>query len=186
MSALQEHRATLLEELAAVLSRIDEASFTHVADVLGQAPRVFVLGVRHEGLAARGFAMRLMQLGHIAHWGWDDTTPAVAAGDVVLLVLGSGSIGHLNHVFERARAAGAHTLVVTAVPKADIPRRADAVLAVPATVYQGAGDLVPSIQPMGTLFEQSCTALFDLLALELMDRRSLAAVDSEARHRNFE
>ena len=90
MSALREQGPTVLGELAATLERVDEAQFETVAEVLTKAERVFMLGVGREGLALRGFAMRLMHTGTTVHWGWDDTTPNVTADDVFLMVNGGG------------------------------------------------------------------------------------------------
>src|SRR5690606_3029711 len=99
MTALTQHAETVVAELRATLARVDDGEFEAVASVLADAPRVFVLGVGREGLAARGFAMRLMHTGTTVHWGWDDTTPNVTADDVVVIVNGSGAIGHLDYVF---------------------------------------------------------------------------------------
>jgi 6-phospho-3-hexuloisomerase len=186
MSALTDHAATVVDELRATLARVDDVQFTAVADVLAAADRVFVIGVGREGLAARGFAMRLMHTGTTVHWGWDDTTPNITSGDVLVMVNGSGSIGHLDYVFGQVRATGATTVVVTGVPDAATPRAADHVLVVPASVYRGTGDLVPSVQPMGSLFEQATGVVFDLLVLEVAARRGLTFADLAARHRNFE
>lgn len=186
MSALTDHARTVVAELAATLDRVDDAQFTAVAEVLAAAERVFVIGVGREGLAARGFAMRLMHTGVTVHWGWDDTTPNVTADDVLVMVNGSGEIGHLDYVFGQVRATGATTVVVTGVPGAATPRAADHVLAVPASVYKGTGDLVGSIQPMGSLFEQATGLVFDLLVLEVAARRGRTFADLAARHRNFE
>lgn len=186
MSALRRHDATVVDELRAVLSLVDEAAFDSVAQVLATAHRVFVIGVGREGLAARAFAMRLMHAGADVHWAWDDTTPNVTDSDVFLMVNGSGGIGHLDDVFGRVVVTGATTVVVTADPTRDTPRRADHVLVVPATVHGGRGNLVPSIQPMGTLFEQATGLVFDLLVLEVAALRGRSAEDLAARHRNFE
>ena len=186
MSALTDHGGTVVEELRRTLRRVDDEQFVAVAEVLAHAERVFVIGVGREGLAARGLAMRLMHTGATVHWGWDDTTPNVTADDVFVMVNGSGSIGHLDYVFGQVRPTGATTVVVTGVADAPTPRAADHVLAVPAAVYGGTGDLVPSIQPMGSLFEQATGLVFDLLVLEVAARKECALADLAARHRNFE
>jgi len=186
MSALIEHAATVLDELRQTLARIDEAQFDAVADLLSRAERVFVIGVGREGLAARGFAMRLMHTGATVHWAWDDTTPGITADDVLVMVNGSGSIGHLDYVFGRVREIGATTVVVTGVPDAATPRAADHVLTVPASVFHGTGDLVPSVQPMGSLFEQATGLVFDLLVLEVAARKGRTFPELAARHRNVE
>lgn len=177
---------TVAGEIADVLQRVDEKQIADVVATLTAAPRAFVLGVGREGLAARGFAMRLGHTGLETHWGWDDTTPAVENEDVFVLVNGSGEIGHLDYVFAQVKATGAKTIVVTGVPEAHTPQNADLILAVPASVYKGRGDLVPSIQPMGSLFEQSTLITLDLVVLMLAREKNLTFSDLAARHRNFE
>lgn len=186
MNSYKERGETVATEIGQVLTRLDPGQLDAVAGVISEANRVFLLGVGREGLAARGFAMRLVHLGFETHWAWDDTTPAVEKDDLFILVNGPGTIGHLDYVFEQVRETGATTVVVTGVPDADTPRAADVVLNIPASVYRGEGDLVPSIQPMGSLFEQCVQVTFDVLVLELVNRRRLDFGDLAARHRNFE
>ncbi|XBH21085.1 SIS domain-containing protein [Jonesiaceae bacterium BS-20] len=176
----------ILAELKSVFERISPNQVQQLIKVIGTAPRIFVLGVGREGLAARGFAMRLMHLGFEVHWGWDETTPNVTDQDLFIQVNGSGAIGHLDYVFAQVRATGATTVVVTGVPTAETPMQADVVVSVPATVYRGSGDLVESIQPMGSLFEQSLQLLFDTVILELARLTGVTNEQLAARHRNFE
>lgn len=175
-----------LAELAETFERMDSDGIERVTAVLAEAQRVFVIGVGREGLAAKAFAMRLMHTGLDVHWAWDDTTPSVGAGDVLLMVNGSGAIGHLDYVFGQVKPTGATTIVVTGVPDAETPRAADYLLHVPATVFHGRGDLVPSVQPMGSLFEQACLIAFDLMVVDIAARRTAGPAAMTARHRNFE
>ena len=63
---------------------------------------------------------------------------------------------------EQAKKAGATVAVVTGSPKQTCPQLADFTLFVPAAVFNGTDDrAVPSIQPMGNLFEQHLYMLFD-------------------------
>ncbi|GAA3874513.1 SIS domain-containing protein [Leifsonia kafniensis] len=186
MSGFHEQSATIAGELAATLARVNVDEVERTIEAILSSDTVFVIGVGREGLAARGFAMRLAHLGLTVHWGWDDTTPAVTARDAFVMVNGSGAIGHLDYVFDRVREVGATTIVVSAIAEARTPRRADVALIVPATVYRGDGDLVASIQPMGSLFEQSTQLVFDTLVLQLAERLGLALADLAPRHRNFE
>ena len=178
--------ATIAAELAATVARVDSDEVDRTIEALLAASTVFVIGVGREGMAARGFAMRLAHLGLTVHWAWDDTTPAVTADDLLVMVNGPGTIGHLDYVFDRVREVGATTLVVSAIAGARTPALADVALIVPATVYRGEGDLVPSIQPMGSLFEQATQLVFDTLVLQLAERLGLAFADLAPRHRNFE
>jgi 6-phospho-3-hexuloisomerase len=178
--------ATIATELATTVARVHTDEVVRTIEALLAADSVFVIGVGREGLAARGFAMRLAHLGFRVHWAWDDTTPAISADDVLVMVNGPGTIGHLDYVFDRVREAGARTVVVSAIRGARTPTLADVALIVPATVYRGEGDLVPSIQPMGSLFEQATQLIFDALVLQIADRLGLAFADLVPRHRNFE
>lgn len=45
-------------------------------------------------MATRAFAMRLMHMGKEIHWIWDDTTPSIGEGDLLIATLGDGRIGH--------------------------------------------------------------------------------------------
>lgn len=186
MTAFHERADAIVAELAQTLSRVDADEVDRVVEAILEADTVFVLGVGREGLAARGFAMRLAHLGLRVHWGWDDTAPAVSAADVFVMVNGSGNIGHLDYVFDQVQAAGAMTVVLSAISAARTPQRADVAFIVPAAVYRGEADLVASIQPMGSLFEQATQLVCDILVLQLADRLDLSFADLVARHRNFE
>jgi len=144
------------------------------------------MGVGREGLSTRAFAMRLMHLGKETHWVWDDTTPAVGKDDLFIFTSGDGEIGHIHYVVEKAKAAGATIAVVTGTPDRKTPALADVVLWVPACVYRGKDNVVPSIQLMGNLFEQSLLILFDMMIMLLTDELKVPKAEMVARHRNVE
>jgi 6-phospho-3-hexuloisomerase len=94
-------------------------------------------------------------------------------------------------VFDRAQAAGAEIAVVTGDPAGVTPRKAQTmkggtVLFLPAAVYKGKAEVVPSTQPMGNLFEQALFILFDQIAMALAARMGVSPAEMEARHRNVE
>lgn len=183
---LEQLYGTVLDELRQVFERVDQDQVRTLMDKIKQANRVFLMGVGREGLATRAFAMRLMHLGKETHWVWDDTTPSVGNGDLFILTSGSGEIGHIHYVAEQAKAAGADIAVVTGTPDRKTPAIADAVLWVPACVFHGKDNVVPSIQPMGNLFEQSLFILFDLIVMMLRDEMGVSNEFMVARHRNVE
>jgi 6-phospho-3-hexuloisomerase len=130
--------------------------------------------------------MRLTHLGKPTHWIWDDTTPGIAKGDLVIVVSGGGSIRHIDYVFDRAAEAGGEIVVVTGDPAGVTPKKAKRVLFLPAAVYKGKAEVEPSIQPMGNLFEQALFILFDQIAVALAERMDQSKAAMEARHRNVE
>ena len=76
---------------------------------------------------------------------------------------------------------------MTGSPKQTCSQLADFTLFVPAAVFNGTDDrAVPSIQPMGNLFEQHLYMLFDMIVMMLEEKMQVSHADMEKRHRNIE
>jgi 6-phospho-3-hexuloisomerase len=179
---------TILREQEAVYQALDQKGLRAFIDAVKQHQRIFLIGVGREGLATRAFAMRLMHMGKEVHWIWDDTTPGIGKGDLVIATLGDGRIGHINYVCERAKEAGGLIYVVTGSPSgATAQTLADGVFFVPAAVYRGTDEVVPSAQPMGNLFEQCLFVIFDIIVMMMVDEDPELSFEKMAkRHRNIE
>src|SRR5579883_2308182 len=121
-----------LDELSAVMARLDDAAVEAAVDEIAAARRICLHGVGREGLQMRGLAMRLFHLGLHAAMVGDMTTPAVGQGDLLIVSAGPGDFSTVRGLMGVARDAGARTLVVTAQPDGGAARRADAVLLIPA------------------------------------------------------
>lgn len=190
MNLREEYNAAssaVIKEHAAVFEKQDLSEVAAFMDAIKQANKIFVLGAGREGIASRAFAMRLAHLGKETHWVWDDTTPGIHEGDLLIAVSGSGDIGHIHYVAEQAKKNGGKLAVVTGTPRGRTPSMADVVLFVPACVYKGTDErVVPSIQPMGSLFEQHLLLLYDVIILLLEKDMKLDHDQMEARHRNVE
>ena len=183
----KEYAGIVLQELTHTLSSIDEVQAEKFVQLIDEADEVFCAGAGRSGFQVKGFAMRLMHLGKETHWIWDDTTPGMHPGDLFIATNGSGAIGHITYVVEQAKKAGATVAVVTGSPKQTCPQLADFTLFVPAAVFNGTDDrAVPSIQPMGNLFEQHLYMLFDMIVMMLEEKMQVSHADMEKRHRNIE
>src|SRR5690606_10518872 len=101
-------------------------------------------------------------------------------------VSGSGAIGHIDYVARRAQGQGARLAVVTPSANGPTVEAADLVLRVSGSAYRAGADVVASIQPMGSLFEQSLLVVFYLLLLDLVALRGLGLDELSPRHRNVE
>ena len=106
----------ILWEYEQVFQKIDQKSIREFIDTVKNHQRIFLIGVGREGMATRAFAMRLMHMGKEIHWIWDDTTPSICQGDMVIATLGDGQIGHINYICEKAKEAGGLIYVVTGSP----------------------------------------------------------------------
>lgn len=177
----------VLKELGTCLGKVRKQSADKALGELRGASRIFVAGAGRSGLAARGFAMRLMHLGKTAHLVGETTTPAIGAGDLLVIGSGSGRTESLLAMARKARKLGARILLLTIDPKSPIAGLCDCVIEIPAPSPKATGgDAVASMQPMGSLFEQSLFILFDTLIVLLMRREGASADEMFKRHANLE
>lgn len=184
----KEMYETILSEHKKVYEKLDRASLKEFIETIKSYDRIFLIGVGREGMATRAFAMRLMHMGKEVHWIWDDTTPSIGKGDLLIATLGDGQIGHINYICERAKEAGAFIYVVTGSPSGHTAKTvADKVFFVPAAVYRGSDDVVPSFQPMGNLFEQCLLITFDMVIMTLVAETPGLSFEIMSKcHRNVE
>jgi len=183
---LSELGKTAVAELTAVMAALpDDAAEPLIAAILA-ARRIALYGAGREGLALKGFAMRLFHLGRDAHVVADMTTPPVGPGDLLIVTAGQGRFATGETLLDIARAAGARTAIVTAQPDGPTARKADVRLVIPAqTMADDQGGRV-SLLPMGSLFEIAETIVFELVILKLRERLGETAATMRARHTNLE
>ncbi|WP_316670115.1 6-phospho-3-hexuloisomerase [uncultured Propionibacterium sp.] len=179
----------IVSEISTYAARVDPEQITRMAELLAEAPRVFVAGAGRTGFASRGFANRLMHLGRTAYFVGEPTTPSIRAGDVLLVGSGSGTTGSLVVMAERAKSLGARVATVTMFPGHRIGELSEVVLTLPGSTPKrapGEAESATSIQPMGSLFEELCWLAFDALVLELMPLLGQSAESMFDRHANLE
>ncbi|HYD43550.1 MAG TPA: 6-phospho-3-hexuloisomerase [Anaeromyxobacter sp.] len=182
--------AIVLGEMGAALQSVDAAPLADLERRIGAARRVYVAGAGRSGLVMRGFAMRLMHLGLQVHVVGDVTTPAIAAGDLLVVGSGSGETESLAAMARKARTLGAGLALVTIVPGSTIGRLAEVVLRLDAPSPKaspppGAAPRA-SVQPMGSLFEQALLVLVDTIVLRLARTRGATYEEMFGRHANLE
>jgi 6-phospho-3-hexuloisomerase len=169
-------------ELLTTLKSISEAE---LAGLRQDANRIFVAGKGRSGLFMRAFAMRLMHLGLTVYVVDDVTTPAIGAGDLLVIGSGSGSTASLAQYANRAKSLQARLALITAAESSPIGAQADYIMFIPAPSpkRERAGT---SIQPMANLFEQTLLLVLDVLIIQLMSDLNLTAEQMFARHANLE
>lgn len=182
-----ELRCQVLSELSRTLSDISDESMQALSDLLIASKRVYIAGAGRSGLMARGFAMRLMHMGFSAYVVGEIVTPAIGAGDVLLIASGSGETGSLVNMAKKARSLGAKVALVTIFPESTIGQLADVALKIPApTPKSDLENTAASIQPMGSLFEQSLMLTFDILVLIIMEKLGKTSDEMFRLHANLE
>ncbi|MCB1498188.1 MAG: 6-phospho-3-hexuloisomerase [Bauldia sp.] len=163
----------------------DEAANDFIEAILA-AGRICLYGAGREGLALRGFAMRLFHMGLDAHVVADMTTPPVGAGDLLIVTAGQGWLPTAETFMKIAKDAGARTAIVTAQPAGRASKKADVRLVIPAQTLANDRGAKVSVLPMGSLFEISEAIVFELIILKLRDRVGETADSMRARHTNLE
>jgi 6-phospho-3-hexuloisomerase len=162
----------ILRELEQVGSGINDESVSQFTAALMDAERIFVAGAGRSGLMARAFAMRLMHLGFKAFVAGETTTPSITGKDLLVIASGSGETGTMVQFAQTAKKNDARLALITIYPDSTIGRISNIVLQIhaPTTKCDNNEMAVPSIQPMGSLFEQSLLLVLDGVILELMKK----------------
>ncbi|KAG5190986.1 putative 6-phospho-3-hexuloisomerase [Tribonema minus] len=181
--------AEALKELQENVTAAQGAAVQLIEEVKG-AKRICVYGVGREGLAIKGFAMRLFHMG-LQHYTCashratplqlpgkvsvvgEMTCSAVGAGDLLIATAGPGYFSTVAALSREARHAGARVLIITSQPPAAAAEIADVVLQVPATCLPAS-------------FELALQLWFDVACVLLVDALGLSAEAATARHTNLE
>ncbi|MBD3921418.1 6-phospho-3-hexuloisomerase [Paenibacillus sp. PR3] len=176
---------SILLELQRTLQSVDEQQVDKLADHITEAGAIFVAGAGRSGLMMRAFAMRLMHLGLRSYVVGETVTPGIAAGDLLLIGSGSGETKGLVSMALKAQSMQANVAAITVVPESSIGKLASTLVHVPAATKE-AGTTAASIQPMGSLFEQSMLLILDAVILRLMERTGQHANAMFGNHANLE
>jgi 6-phospho-3-hexuloisomerase len=163
----------------------DPAPFAAALDRLRTADRVFVSGAGRSGLALRMTAMRLMHLGLTVHVVGETTSPAIAAGDVLLVASGSGTTTGVVRAADTAVSVGAEVIAITTDPGSPLAELAAETIVVPAAQKTDHGG-THSVQYSGGLFEQAVMLLGDACFHALWQSSGVSAEELWPRHANLE
>jgi len=184
---VQSYLTSILEELSLTLSHISNDSSEKLANAILDTKRVFIAGSGRSGLAVRAFSMRLMHMGRETHIVGDVTTPGITREDLLLIGSGSGTTGNLLLAAQKAKAIGTAIALITIAENSPIGVLSDIILTIPAPTPKAKTDMkISSIQPMGSLFEQSLWLTLDAIILILMSKTKVDSAKMFTRHANLE
>lgn len=173
----------ILDELHKTLNHIRDKDFEFFASEVSQAQRIFVSGKGRSGFVANSFAMRLNQLGKQAFVVGESTTPSIKDNDLFIVISGSGSTEHLRLLASKAKSIKSKVVLLTTKKDSVIGKIADKALVLPAgTKYNEEG----SIQPLGSLFEQSSQIFLDSVVIGLMEELKISEKTMQDNHANLE
>ncbi len=177
----------IVDELGRTVSQASESEEMALINKILEAKRIFLAGAGRSGLMARGFAMRLMHMGFTVYFAGEVVSPSIDKEDLLIICSGSGATGSLVSMANKCKKIGAQLALVTIAAQSPIGNLADTVITIPAptTKIEG-GTGFTSIQPMGSLFEQSLLLVLDATILKLMEIKQIDEQTMFARHANLE
>ena len=174
-----------LAEVTTILAQLDDASADTMVATLLQAPRVFVVALGRSGFILRMFAMRLMQIGLIAHVVGDATTPAIAPGDLLVALSGSGRTETVLMLARKAKQLGAQVLAITSDAATPLAALADVTLIVPAAAIK-TDITAPTRLPLANALEQAMAITLDCIGAMVAERCGQDNPALLRRHANLE
>lgn len=175
----------ILTELTDTLSNVDYQDVRDMVNLFLNAHHVFCDGLGRSGLCCRAFAMRLMQLGIDVFFVGDTMTPAIQDGDLLLICSGSGSSPALISRAEKAKKTGAKLALVTSKPNSQLAKISDSIVTIAAPAKDQSKE-IQSILPMGSLFEDTASLVFENMVMIMMKKLGETSQTMLQRHANLE
>lgn len=87
---------------------------------------------------------------------------------------------------DKAKSLDATVALVTITPESTIGKLSDLAVKIPAKPKAGSDSEYNTIQPMGSLFEQTLLLFFDAVILSVMDKKDLGSGTMFGKHANLE
>lgn len=168
----------LLQNLQRILAVDRREPISEAVDILTSGTKLFVYGVGRSGLAARAFAMRMVQLGIDCYFIGETITPVVSPGDSVLIVSNTGSTMSALQVANIARRVGAKVISVTGHRTSKLAHASNVVLLIQTNSDRRQARLAP----LATLFENATLLLLDAIVAHVMERLGQTEADMRGRH----
>ncbi|WP_214847013.1 6-phospho-3-hexuloisomerase [Exiguobacterium sp. s193] len=177
---------TILQELTSTVEAIDQAETTQLAEAVLKADRIFLAGAGRSGLMGKAFVMRLMHMGLDAYVVGETVTANLREGDLLIIGSGSGETKTLVPIVEKAKQLGGTVAVVTIEPTSTLAKLADLTVKLPGVPKERTAKADETVQPMGSLFEQTMLLFYDALILHIMAAKQLDSKTMYGKHANLE
>ena len=177
----------ILKEIEKVIIDYDDSSLKIFEKYLLTKERIFLAGVGRTGLVIKSFAMRLMHLGLKVYVVGDINTPSINKNDLLIVGSGSGETETLVTITDKAKSLGVTIVLFTSNRSSKIAKQSRIVLAINSPspkLKNNHGN--KSIQPMGSLFEQSLMIILDSCILYLTKIMDMESTKMFVKHANLE
>ena len=176
------HQKLILDRLTTILSETDSSNGAKLLKLVDEAGRIFIGGAGRSLLVSRFFAMRLVHAGYNVSMIGEVVTPAIKAGDLLILFSGSGVTETLLPFVKKANSVGAKLAVVSMKAKSPMAEVAD------LNIQIGNDNSFPLTKgmPMGSQFELSALVFLEALIADNIFAKGLTEEGMRAIHANLE
>ena len=181
-----EYLHEVIKELSHTTAQIANEDAEKLVNHIYQAKKVFVAGAGRSGFMAKSFAMRMMHMGLDAYVVGETVTANFEEGDILIVGSGSGETKGLVSMVEKAKSIGGTIAAITTAPQSTIGKLADVVIKLPGAPKDQSQSEYQTIQPMGSLFEQTLLLFYDAVILRFMEKKGLNSHTMYGKHANLE
>ncbi|MGM0804373.1 MAG: 6-phospho-3-hexuloisomerase [Bacillota bacterium] len=181
-----QYLAAVVEELSQTVRLISDEETENLVDRILESKKIFVAGAGRSGFMGKSFVMRMMHMGIDAYVVGETVTASFEKDDLLIIGSGSGETKTLVAIAEKAKSLGGTVAAITISPESTIGELADITVRLPGiTKDQSEGDF-KTIQPMGSLFEQTMLLIYDAIILRFMEKKGLDSNKMYGKHANLE
>lgn len=176
------HRDLILNKIGSLLGATNESYEAQLTAMFDEANRIYIAGAGRSKLVGNFLAMRLMHSGYDVSVVGEIVTPSIKAGDLLIIISGSGETEQLQAFTKKAQSVGAKIVLICSRSKSTIGDMAEMVVQV------GADDMYATTKgmPMGTMFELSTLIFLEAIVSHLIHEKGIPEEEMKARHANLE
>lgn len=186
MTQTTHYFKSILDELSRAADLLSDEQAEQLVEQLIATNKIFVAGAGRSGLMGKSFVMRMMHMGLDAYVVGETVTANLEQGDVLIIASGSGETKSLVSMAEKAKSLGGTVIAVTINEDSTIGKLADQVIKMPGSPKDQSENVYETIQPMGSLFEQTLLLFFDAVILRFMEKKGLDSDTMYGKHANLE
>ncbi|KIL50056.1 6-phospho-3-hexuloisomerase [Jeotgalibacillus soli] len=176
----------ILDELSRAADLLSDEQAEQLVNQILEAKKIFVAGAGRSGFMGKSFVMRMMHMGLDAYVVGETVTANLEKDDILIIASGSGETKSLVSMAEKAKSLGGTVIAVTIFPESTIGELADLVIKLPGSPKDKSTSDYKTIQPMGSLFEQTLLLFFDAVILRFMEKKGLDSNTMYGKHANLE
>lgn len=176
------YQQLILDKIASTIGETAPGSDDRLLEVINGAGRIFLAGAGRSALVARFFAMRLVHSGYQVSMVGEVVTPSIQAGDVLIVISGSGGTKSLLPFIETAKKQGAKVAVISMKKDSPMAEIADVVVQIG---QDSSYTKIPEM-PMGTTFELSSLIYLEGTIAKIIHAKGLTEEKMRGVHANLE